>query len=72
MADKAQAQLFEYAILHHPTTKKGEPAARSVIAVEPTRVLAKTRDEAAIHAARAIPATLIDRVDELEILVRPF
>jgi len=65
--------LFEYAILRHPKPpSKDEHAPASELVVEPTYVLANNQDEAAMKAARAIPDSHADHLDEVEVLIRPF
>ena len=67
------AKLYEYAVIHNPKSKKkDERADKSELVVDVTRVLAKTEQEAVIHASRAIPEKYLDKLDEVEIIVRPF
>ena len=72
-----RGKLFEYAVLYHPKEKKnaaGEVVEekQSEVVVEPKRVLAKSPDEVAMLAARDIPDNLTDKLDCVEICVRPF
>lgn len=72
----AKGQLFEYAILHHPKATK-EQAERndepkSVLVLEPKRVLAGSKEEVGILAAREIPAQFLDKLAQVEVVVRPF
>lgn len=71
-----QKTLFEYAILHHrkPTKKEEEDGQRTVskMIVEPTRILAKNEQEAMMVIAREIPQEYVERLDEVEVIVRPF
>ena len=53
-----------------PSTK--ETQGPDVIVRTPEYVLAKDDKEVAIRAARAIPETYLDKLDQVEILVRPF
>lgn len=74
MTTRKKATLFEYAILLHPlqedTTKLPPP---SEILVERTMILAASEKEAQMIAARAIPDVYAtDRLEEVEIAVRPF
>jgi len=69
-------KLFEYAVIfHHITTKeqaeRGEKG-KSAIIVDVQRVLANDAQQATMLAARAIPADFADRLDRVEIAVRPF
>lgn len=69
-------KLYEYAVIFHPNATKEDrdagKAARSILVVPVTQVLAKTEQEASMLAARAIPAEYADRLDRVEIAIRPF
>lgn len=65
-------QLFEVAVLLHPTSKKAEDGDSTIIVVQPTSVLAKDEDGAKFKAARLIPEEYSDKADRLEVAVRPF
>ena len=70
-------KLYEYAILYHPRpvkTKEGEEEKpqRSTLLSDVQRVLANNEKEAAMIAARAIPESHIDKLDRVEIALRPF
>lgn len=68
-----RGHLFEYVILHHPKSrKKDEPAKKSEILVDMKRVLVKDEQQAVILASRDIPETHLDKLEEVEIVVRPF
>jgi hypothetical protein len=69
-------KIYEYAVIHHPIATKeqqdrGEKP-RSVLIVDVTRVLARDDKEASILAARAIPVDFTDKLDRVEIALRPF
>lgn len=69
-------KLFEFAILYHPMQTK-EDADKGVrpnseIVVDVTRVLAKDVNEVTLLAARKIPENLLDKLDRVEVAVRPF
>ncbi len=70
------AKLFEYAIIHNPKATKdaqgNDTTAPSAILTDPTHILAKDEKEVAMRAARQIPDTYLDKLDEVEVLVRPF
>lgn len=72
----AKGKLYEFAVLHHPTPEKGpdgkDKAVKSSIVVQPTSVLAGSPDEVSIMAAKKIPDDYNDKLDEVEIVVRPF
>jgi hypothetical protein len=70
------AQIFEFAVLWHPTKKQIEDAEgtppKSKIVVEITQVLAKDDAEVNIIASRAIPDEYLDQLEQVELVVRPF
>ena len=71
----ARGKLFEYAVLYHPKQTK-EQAERgewpkSEVVVPPTTVIGG-EDEVKLIAARAIPATHADKLEDCAIAVRPF
>lgn len=68
----ASAKIFEYACIHQPKAKKDEPQPKATLIVDVTRVLAASEQEATIVAARAIPETYLDKLEEVEIVIRPF
>jgi hypothetical protein len=70
------AKLFEYAVLFHPKVVKdaqgNETQGPDTILTEPKFVLAKDEKEVAMRAARAVPDSYLDKLDQVEIVVRPF
>jgi hypothetical protein len=69
-------KLYEYAIIYTgPLTKeekdRGETA-KSKLVVDVTRVLSNNDKEAMMLAARAIPEEYVNRLDRVEIALRPF
>jgi hypothetical protein len=70
------AKIFEYAVLHHPIATKEQQERgdkpRSVLIVDVKRVLANNEKEAAMLAARDIPDEFTDKLDRVEIALRPF
>lgn len=70
------AKLFEYAIVHSPKETKdaqgNDTTAPAKLVIEPKHILAKDEKEVAMRAAREIPESLLDKLDEIEVLVRPF
>lgn len=65
-------KVYQYAVLLHPTEKEKKDGVRSKLLVEVTSVLAADDKGAMVIAARAIPAEYIDRLDRIEVAVRPF
>lgn len=73
----AKGKLFEYAVIYHPKEKKdaaGNPLEqkKSIIVQDITRVLAGSDKEVAMLAAKAIPNEYDDKLDDVEIVIRPF
>lgn len=68
--------LFEYAVIYHPKTVKdaqgNETQGTDELLVKPTHILAKSDKEVAMRAARAIPEEYLDKLDRVEVCVRPF
>ena len=65
-------KLYEFVALYHPKKKKGEEKQKSELIVDIQRVLADSEDEVKILAARAIPEEYTDKLDRVELAVRPF
>lgn len=65
-------QLFEYAVLLHPSSKENENQEPSKIIVEKTTTLATSSEKVAMEAVMSIPAEYKNRLDEIEVVVRPF
>jgi hypothetical protein len=65
-------RLFEYAILLHPTKKEFEEGKRTEIIKRPETILAVNEDKAVMLANTKIPAEHIEKIDRIEIPVRPF
>lgn len=72
----AKGKLFEYAVIHHPAPKKdaagNSDQPKSVLITDVTRKLAGSADEISMLAARSIPEEYLEKLDEVEIVVRPF
>lgn len=72
----AKGKLFEYAVIYHPKEKKdaaGNPLEekKSILVQDLTSVLAVSEQEVGMLAARSIPADYADKLDSVEILIRP-
>lgn len=72
----AKSALFEYVLIHHPRqTKEDRDAGTQPVSIllgDIRRVLAKDIGEVNIKAAREIPQEYLDKLDTVEIAVRPF
>lgn len=73
----AKGKLYEYAILYHPKEKKdaaGNPleSKKSIVVQDVTRAVAVSDKEVAILAAKLIPDEYNDKLEDVEICIRPF
>lgn len=70
------AKLYQWAILLNPRATKdamgNDTTPPAKLIVEPKYQLAKDEKEVALRAAREIPTEYLDKLDEVEVLVRPF
>lgn len=66
-------RLFEFAAFYEPKSENGkESPEKPRIIVEPKTVLAKDEKQASLLAARSIPEEYVDKLEFVEIAVRPF
>lgn len=69
-------KLFEYAVIFNPLPTKEQQergeGAKSELIVDVTRVLSNNDREAMMLAARSIPPQFTDKLDRVEIALRPF
>lgn len=66
------SKIYEYAVLYHPKGKKDDLPKPSELIVDVKRVVAADEKSVAIMAAREIPTEYVDRLDQIEIAIRPF
>ena len=70
------SKLFEFAVIYTPKPTKDESdrgvKPKSELVVDVTRVLVDDERAASMLAARAIPEAYADKLEALEICVRPF
>lgn len=70
------ARLFEMAIIHNPKPTKdaqgNDTTAPASLLVDPKHILARDEKEVAMRGAREIPESHLGKLDEVEVLVRPF
>ena len=68
-----KAQLFEIAILWHPTDKQiKDDGAKTKLLAGPKTLLAKDQNAAQLSAAMEIPAEYKEQLDQIQIAIRPF
>jgi hypothetical protein len=68
------AKLYEYAVIYQPPkAKDGEKQAeKATLIVDVKRILAESDQEVSILASRSIPEDYIDKLENVQIVVRPF
>lgn len=70
------AQLFEFAVLYHPKetsdAQGNDTTPKDTMLVLPTAILAGSDREVGIIAARGIATEYLDKLDQVEIVIRPF
>ena len=64
--------LFQYAIVLQPKFVDDEIVQEGEIILEPKYVFAESDREVTIIASREIPDKYMDRLDRVEVAVRPF
>ncbi len=66
-------KIFEIAAIYVPTEdKETKTKEKAEIIVAPTSVLAKDQATASMLAARLVPDKFADRLDQVQVAVRPF
>lgn len=72
----AKSKLFEFAVLYHPKQTKdtsgNDTTPPSKLIVTHQATLAKDEKEVGLRASRSIPAEYDDRLEDCEVIVRPF
>lgn len=71
----ARGKLFEYAVLYHPKPKKdsdgNDITPKSLLVTDLQRVLAESDKAVGMLAARGIGEEYADKLEDVEILIRP-
>lgn len=69
-------KIFQYAVIYHPLPTKEQQERgerpRSEIVVPIESIVARDEKEVAMLASRSIPEKYADKLDRLEIAIRPF
>lgn len=65
-------KLFEYAIIYKPTSKEAEKGVEAKLVVAPKTLLADTQQNALLLAAREIPKEYLNKLNQVEVAIRPF
>lgn len=64
--------LYQYSILWHPTKQESEEGKKSTILVKPEYMMAPDQNSAFIQASRQIPDEYLEKLDQVDIMIRPF
>lgn len=73
MAIAKTQQLFEVAVLLHPTSAEHkEEGAETICIMTPKTYLASDENSVLLKVARDIDSTYADQLDQCEVLIRPF
>ena len=65
-------KLYQYAVVFYPTKEEAKDGKTPEVAMQPDTLLAKDINVAALKIARMIPPTYENKLDQLEIILRPF
>ncbi len=65
-------KLFEYAVIFHPNKDERKDGRIDEILIQPKSVLANDDKQAFMKAVREIPEDYSDKLDRIEVAVRPF
>lgn len=70
---KVKFAAFQFLVILHPTVKERKDGKRPEIIGDGVQtIVAKDGNEAVLRAARSIPDEHADKMDRLEVAVRPF
>lgn len=64
--------LFQYAVIYIPKKKKDAEEVPAKVLVPVTDVLVENESQAQIIAARAIPEEYLTKLDQVQVVCRPF
>lgn len=65
-------KIFQYAAIYKPDEEESKKGERPQIIVPITECVASDEKAAMLIAARAIPEKFIDRLERVDVAVRPF
>ena len=72
MSNQKRFYLFEVAVLMHPTKKEFDAGEKAELVVKPKCLVAKDSEQANQLAVFEVPEKYRDKMDQIEVLVRPF
>ena len=64
--------LFQYAIIYNPSKEQKDKGDVNTIIQDITSILSPDQNSALLKIARKIPEDYLDRLEQVEITVRPF
>jgi len=67
-----RVKLFQYAAIFHPSENEMEDGEKAKVIIEPSTVLAKDEQVAVLLIARQLPEAYVEKLDQIEIAIRPF
>lgn len=65
-------KIYEYAAVFNPNDSEKKEGEKSTIVISPKQVLCENERAALMLAARDIPDSFLDKMDRVEVAVRPF
>jgi len=65
-------KLFQYAVFFVPTPKELEKGEKPKVLVDIKSVVAKSENDVRTIASREIPEEYLDKLEQVNIVVRPF
>lgn len=70
----SKKKFFEYVVIHHKEVKQENNVVdyASVVLIEKTSALAKDEKSLGMLIARKLPEAVLDDLDNVEILIKPF
>lgn len=67
-----KAKLFEYAVIYHPNNKEEKNGKKAHVVLDPSTIMATNESVATMQVIKKIPKEYDDRMEQLEIAIRPF
>lgn len=65
-------KLYQFVVFFIPTEKEAKEGAKPEVLVDVTNALAQSEQEVLIRASRAIPENYLNKLSQVNIIVRPF
>ena len=64
--------LFQYAALYYPSKEELKKGKKAKVIIEPTTILAKNAQVASMIVIRELPEEYTEKLENVEIVIRPF